>query len=156
MLTIVPADTNERIQQAADLFRQYATMPGIEVCLQSFDEEVKGLPGEYAPPTGRLLLAVQDDDRAVGCVALQKMGGGACEMKRLFVKPEARGQGAGRCLAEAVLVDAAEIGYEKIRLETLPVVMATAVELYRGLGFEEVPPWSENPKPGVLYMERAR
>jgi ribosomal protein S18 acetylase RimI-like enzyme len=153
MLAIVPADTKERIQQAADLFRQYATIPGIEVCLQSFDEEVKGLPGKYAPPAGRILLAT-NDGKAIGCIALHRLPDDACEIKRLFVKPEARGVGAGRRLAEAALVEAAKIGYRKIRLETLPEVMTQAVELYRVLGFEDSRP-PENAKPGVLHMERA-
>ena len=118
------------------LFRDYADWLQAEVCLQSFERELADLPGAYAHPRGRLLLAVEDGARPVGCVALRPVDGETCEMKRLYVRPEARGRGLGRRLVAAALKGAHEAGYRRIVLETLPR-MAEARRLYESLGFRE-------------------
>jgi len=167
MLLISPAESPEAIAQAAALFREYATSLGVDLSFQHFDEELASLPGDYAPPDGRLLLAYYDGDAApAACVALRKFvapSGGPesicgkekiCEMKRLYVRPEFRGLGVGRALAEAVIAAAREIGYLRMRLDTLPQ-MGEAQNLYRALGFREIPPYRFNPVHGTSYFELA-
>jgi N-acetylglutamate synthase-like GNAT family acetyltransferase len=111
------------------------------------------LPGDYAPPSGRLLLAYEGEN-AVGCVALHACGSpDICEMKRLYVQPKSRGTRAGRALLDAVVAEARHIGYRKMRLDTVEPVMKTAVAIYRRYGFREIPPYRENPMPGTLYLE---
>ena len=149
---IAQAESVGQIEEARSLFREYAERLGVDLCFQGFEQELAGLPGEYAPPKGRLLLA-SGGGRAVGCVALRDLGGGACEMKRLFVRPEARGSGLGRKLAEAVVAEARAAGYAVMRLDTLPQ-MREAVALYRTLGFEEIGPYRFNPVEGTLYLEK--
>jgi ribosomal protein S18 acetylase RimI-like enzyme len=136
-----------------ELFREYAsTTPGVDLCVVGFEEEVAGLPGAYGPPAGTLLLAAGPGG-ALGCVGLRALGGGVCEMKRLYVRPEGRGTGAGRALAEAVVADARRLGYAHMRLDTLPT-MGRAIALYRELGFREIPPYTRNPVPGALFLEK--
>ena len=136
------------------LFHEYAESLGFSLCFQSFNEELAGLPWEYAPPSGRLLLATLDGTPA-GCVALHKIEDGTCEMKRLYVRPQFRGTGLGKRLAEEVISQAREIGYSRMRLDTVVAVMGRAVELYRALGFREIAPYRENPIPSALYMEKS-
>lgn len=154
MLTVVHADSEERLREVVSLFREYGTIPGIEVCLQTFDKEMVSLPGIYAPPAGCLILAVSDG-KAAGCVGIARLDETTCEMRRLYVRPSFRGLRAGRTLAESALTEAARLGYGKMRLETLPGLMKEAVALYRSLGFREIAPYGGAPKEGGLYMERA-
>lgn len=124
---------------------------GIDLCFQGFDEELATLPGSYAPPRGRLLLASWNR-AAAGCVALRPLEGGACEMKRLYVRPGYRSLGVGRALAEQVIGEARHAGYTCMRLDSLPG-MARAINLYRQLGFRDVPPYRENPVPRAVFLE---
>ncbi len=136
------------------LFLEYARSLDFNLCFQSFDQEVAGLPGDYAPPSGRLLLA-EIDGHPAGCVALHALRGttDTCEMKRLYVRPEFRGHQLGLRLVNDVIAAARAIGYQRMRLDTVGPVMQHAVALYRRLGFREIPPYRENPQPGTLYME---
>lgn len=150
--TIVQADSAARIAQARELFLEYGRSLGFSLCFQSFDQELAGLPGDYAPPDGRLLLAEYEGHLA-GCVALHKLEAGNCEMKRLYLRPAFRGKGLGRALAERIIREAREIGYRCVRLDTVEPVMKDAVALYRGLGFRSIAPYRANPMAGALYME---
>src|SRR3954467_5539832 len=152
-LHVEQAKTTEQISLARTLFFEYGASLGFSLCFQSFDKELAGLPGDYAPPAGRLLLAAVGDKPA-GCVALHQLGnGGVCEMKRLYVRPDFRGHALGRRLVEEAMQAARSIGYKKMRLDTVEPVMGHAVALYRELGFREIPPYRENPMPRTLYME---
>jgi ribosomal protein S18 acetylase RimI-like enzyme len=142
----------EEIQIARQLFKEYATSLNISLCFQNFDQEVAGLPGSYAPPAGRLLLA-SENNQVAGCIALRAIGDGLCEMKRLYVRPEFRGMGLGRKLVEAILDAAREIGYTRMCLDTLSGKMEEAIALYRSLGFKEIPPYYHNPVEGATFME---
>jgi putative acetyltransferase len=142
----------ERLEEVRSLFLEYAHSLGFSLCFQGFDDELRALPGMYAPPRGRLLLAVEDG-RPAGCVGLHEWDGSAAEMKRLYVRPDFRGRGVGRALTDAALAEARAIGYRTVRLDTIPSRMETAVAMYRGLGFREIPPYRENPIPGALYLE---
>jgi putative acetyltransferase len=144
----LPAD----IEQARSLFIQYGDSLGFSMCFQSFDDELKNLPGAYAPPSGRLLLA-RRQGHAAGCIALRRLETGICEMKRLYVRPEDRGHGLGRLLAERIIVEARSIGYERMRLDTIESAMSDAVQLYRRLGFREISPYSVIPIESALWFE---
>jgi ribosomal protein S18 acetylase RimI-like enzyme len=146
------AESPEQIATIRELFLEYAQSLGFSLCFQSFDKELAGLPGDYAPPDGRLLLATYEGAPA-GCVALHKLDREICEMKRLYVRPQFRGKGLGRALAERVIGDARQIGYKRLRLDTVEPVMQAAVAMYRQLGFREIAPYRENPIEGALYME---
>ena len=149
---IVPATAPAQIEQARALFLEYAQSLGFSLCFQSFDKELAELPGDYAPPDGRLLLAMSGA-QAAGCVALHKIEDDICEMKRLYVRPEFRGTGAGRILAERIIAEAVTIGYKRMRLDSIAGQMDAAIFLYRRLGFREIPPYRANPISGALYME---
>jgi putative acetyltransferase len=146
------AESPEQIAQARDLFLEYANSLGFSLCFQNFDQELAALPGDYAPPTGRLLLATSNGHPA-GCVALHKLQEDICEMKRLYVRPQFRGKRLGHELAKKLIEEARQIGYKYIRLDTVEPVMKTAVEMYRHLGFREIPPYRPNPIADALYME---
>jgi len=152
VIEIVPAHTPDQIEEARQLFKEYAAWLEIDLCFQNFDVELAGLPGDYAPPRGRLLLAV-DGDQIAGCIALRKMADGICEMKRLFVRAAFRGKGLGRELADNIIRNATKIGYERMRLDTLPGRMDKAIALYRELGFKEIAPYYNNPVPDAMFMD---
>lgn len=151
-LKIIQAQTLEEIASVRDLFLEYARSLNFSLCFQSFDQELASLPGDYAPPSGRLLLA-EFNSRRAGCVAMHRLNDGICEMKRLYVRPEFRGHKIGRRLAEAVIAEARAAGYTRMRLDTVAPVMREAVQLYRELGFHEIPAYRPNPMEGTLYME---
>lgn len=134
------------------LFVEYAEWLGFDLCFQGFDRELAELPGKYAEPEGRLYLAYLHGE-PVGCVGLRPLEDNICEMKRLYLRSEARGSGLGRMLIERLISDAREIGYMAMRLDTYPPKMAAAVKLYYEYGFTEIKPYYENPHSGVLYME---
>jgi putative acetyltransferase len=149
---ITQAQTAAQIAQARELFLEYANSLNFNLCFQSFDKELAGLPEDYAPPGGRLLLAEYDGEPA-GCVALHKLEAGICEMKRLYLCPRFRGKGLGGMLAQRVIAEARAIGYERMRLDTVEPVMKDAVAMYRRLGFKEIAPYHANPIAGAIYME---
>jgi ribosomal protein S18 acetylase RimI-like enzyme len=151
-LKIFRAETSAQIAAARELFLEYAKSLNFSLCFQSFDKELASLPGGYAPPSGRLLLA-ELNGQVAGCVGLRRLDAGICEMKRLYVRPESRGHKLGRRLAEAVIAEACAVGYHRMRLDTVEPVMHEAVQLYRALGFYEIPPYCSNPIEGALYME---
>ena len=140
------------LDAACRLFRAYAEWLALDLCFQGFEEEVAGLPGCYAPPAGRLLLA-KTAGEAAGCVGLRPLAPDICEMKRLWVEPGFGGRGLGRALAEASIAAARTIGYRCMRLDTFPERMPAAQHLYRSLGFVEIPPYYHNPLPGVVMLE---
>jgi putative acetyltransferase len=150
-VSIREATRGAQYEEAAELFREYASSLGFALDFQDFDEELAAFPSHYAPPAGCILLAYVDGALA-GCVAMRPLPDGICEMKRLYVRPGARGQGAGRRLAEAVVAKAGEIGYQRMRLDTL-ASMEEANRLYRSLGFREIEPYCENPFPDACYFE---
>jgi putative acetyltransferase len=150
-LRIVQAETEPELESARVLFQEYAASLGFDLDFQHFDRELANLPGSYAPPGGRLLLA-RYGEQIVACVALRKLGEGMCEMKRLYVKPGFRGLGIGRSLAQAIVAEARQIGYTCMRLDTVPS-MRPAQALYRSLGFQEIPPYRYNPIEGATFME---
>jgi GNAT superfamily N-acetyltransferase len=152
MIKIIQAETEEQIQQTRQLFREYEAWFGLSLCFQNFNEEVTNLPGQYATPEGRLYLALVDGKMA-GCIALRKLEEGVCEMKRLFVKEDFRGQKIGAALIEKLIEEARSIGYKKMRLDTYPPKMAKAVNLYESYGFREISPYYHNPPGETLFLE---
>jgi putative acetyltransferase len=146
------ANSEAEIEQVRALFREYAAWIEISLCFQNFDEEVGRLPGEYAPEQGRLLLGLVDEQVA-GCIALRPLDVEACEMKRLYLRPEYQGKGLGREMAEKIIEEARKIGYKRMLLDTLPGRMDKAISLYRSLGFKEIPPYYPNPVKDAKFME---
>ena len=153
-IEFVQAESPEQIIEARKLFLEYSNWLGINLCFQNFEKELAELPGAYAPPEGRLLLAFHEGNLA-GCVALRKIGDGVCEMKRLFVRPTFRGKRIGRALAEKIIEEARAIGYAQMRLDTLPPMMSEAIKMYRSLGFRQIEAYYHNPVEGALFMELA-
>jgi ribosomal protein S18 acetylase RimI-like enzyme len=150
-VAVRPADSAGDLAQARALFVEYAAGLGVDLAFQSFDEELAGLPGDYAPPGGRLLLAWAGDV-VVGCGALRALAGDACEMKRLYVRPAARGLGVGTALVNRLIELGRRLGYARMRLDTLPT-MREAIALYEALGFRPIAPYRYNPVPGSRFLE---
>jgi GNAT superfamily N-acetyltransferase len=152
---LLAPETPDAIEAARGILREYAESLNIDLCFQGFDAEIAGLPGDYAPPGGALLLAYVDGELA-GCGALRPLPdvdyANACEMKRLYVRRVFRRFGLGRSLAQALMDRATEAGYSVMLLDTLDD-MEAARELYTTLGFEEIPPYYYNPIPGAHYLK---
>jgi len=150
---IVEAATPEQLQQVRTLFREYMAEVPAQYCFASFEDEVAGLPGEYGPPRGKLLLAVVSG-QPVGCVGLRPFPlEGTCEMKRLYVRPGFRGAKLGNLLIHRTMQEARSMGYSRLRLDTHPPTMQAAVRTYRKMGFQEVLPAPQERVAGLLYME---
>ena len=150
-IRIVRAQSPDQIDEVRRLFREYERFLGVDLCFQSFEEELAGLPGQYGPPDG-VLLMVMDSRQSAGCVALRKVEDGICEMKRLYLRPKYRGRGLGRRLAERIVSEAAALGYKVMRLDTLDK-LKEAMGLYEVMGFRRREPYYGNPLPGVVYWE---
>src|SRR5215204_3680482 len=151
-VTIRQAKTANDLVAAKEIFREYETWLGLDLCFQGFEDELKNLPGKYSPPAGRLYLA-EVDEIVAGCIALRSLEPDICEMKRLFVRENFRGMNIGKLLIERVIKDAGEIGYRAMRLDTFPPKTGKAVRLYESYGFREIVPYYDNPNEGVLFME---
>ena len=152
-IPIIQAQTTVEMDAVRELFREYQRSLAVDLCFQGFEEELATLPGRYAPPSGRLLLAV-DGTHAAGCVALRALEDGVCEMKRLFVRPDYRGQGLGYRLAMQIVNEATALGYAIMRLDTLDT-LDSAMRMYAAMSFQRRMPYYANPLPGVVYWERA-
>jgi putative acetyltransferase len=153
MIEIREAIDSAAIAAARALFLEYQEELGIDLGFQGFAAELETLPGEYASPRGRLLLA-RDHDAVAGCVAMRPLASGpsgTCEMKRLYVRPPFRAGGVGRQLAERVIAEARSVGYRRMVLDTL-AAMAKAQRLYESLGFKDVPAYRHNPLPGARFL----
>ena len=150
--SVRPATTPADLQASRDLFRAYAESLGFSLDFDDFRSELDSLPGKYAPPQGALLLAFKGD-QAVGCVGMRSLDPQTAEMKRLYLSQEARGLGLGRKLCEALVAAAKRGGYSRMRLDTVPGKMDSAITLYRALGFRVIPPYNHSPIPGIIHME---
>ncbi len=157
MLSIVPATTAEHFEIARSLFREYQVSIDTDLCFQSFEQELTGLPGKYAPPRGTLLLAwmnTPDGTQApVGVIAMRPLADDVCEMKRLYVRPAGRGHQLGRQLIEHLITAARAAGYRKMRLDTLADKMAYAISIYRDFGFYDIAPYFDSPLPNEMFLE---
>lgn len=151
MIKIEYVNSKKELKIVRELFMEYADSLNFNLEFQDFKSELKNLPGDYAQPSGCLLLAY-DDDLLCGCVALRKFRDKACEMKRLYIKPCCRGKGIGKALAIRVIEEAYKKGYKKMVLDTIDTMQA-AIALYRGLGFKEIKPYRENPVPGARFFK---
>jgi putative acetyltransferase len=143
-----PADLDD----VRALFREYQKWLADDLCFESFEEELAGLPGRYAEPAGRILIAHVDGQPA-GAVALRDLGDGICEMKRLYVRAEFQGHQLGRALVERLIAEARAAGYRAMRLDTLPGPMAKAVRMYESMGFRDIPAYTHNPVPDARFLE---
>jgi ribosomal protein S18 acetylase RimI-like enzyme len=150
-VAVTPARVPDDLDHVRALFREYGEWLGEDLCLHGFGAELENLPGPYAPPGGRLLLARLGGEPA-GCVALRALEGDACELKRLYVRPAFRGRGVGRALVASALEAARAAGYRRVCLDTLPRRMAEAQALYRAFGFTPIEPYYANPIPGAVYL----
>jgi carbonic anhydrase len=153
MITVIQVNEGDDVISVRALFEEYAASLNFDLCFQGFNEELATLPATYAPPEGRLLLALHSVEPA-GCVALRKFDEGTCEMKRLYVKPRFRGLGIGKTLAETIVSAARKIGYERMCLDTVPS-MREAQLLYQAMGFKDVESYRYNPIGGARFMELA-
>ncbi len=151
--TISPITTPDDLASTIKLFKEYATSLNFNLCFQNFDTEMASMPGKYAPPEGALLLARKDSTgEAIGCVGLRALSSDICEMKRLYVAPAGRGTGVGKALTLAVIAEAGRLGYQAMRLDTLPTMNA-ALKLYSSLGFVEIGAYYATPLEGTVFLE---
>ena len=150
-MTVRVASPEDDIGTVRALFLEYGESLDFDLCFQGFDRELEELPGEYAAPRGRILIA-EEEGRTVGCVALRDLGEGVCEMKRLYVRPDFRRNGSGRELAEEIVAIAMQEGYRKMRLDTL-ASMKAAITLYTAMGFSEIESYRFNPVCGAVCLE---
>jgi len=150
-MMIRAATSDAGLQEVRELFREYAEWLAVDLCFQNFDQELAGLPGDYAPPVGGLWIA-DEQDKIAGCVALRRLEEPVCELKRLYVRPRFRGTGLGRRLVEHAMQEARQLGYRRMRLDTLPK-MSAAQALYQSLGFREIEPYGFHPIAGTRYLE---
>ena len=153
MVSVIQVTGAEELRQVQALFEEYAASLNFGLCFQGFDGELASLPGDYAPPEGRLLLALRAGEPA-GCGALRKFEEGVCEMKRLYVRPRFRGLGIGRTLAETIVSEARKIGYKRMCLDTVPSMQRAQI-LYQSMGFKDAEPYRHNPVCGTRFMELA-
>ena len=151
-LAFSQVESPAQIAQARELFLEYEKALGISLCFQNFDQELAKLPGDYAPPSGLLLLG-HFEGQLAGCVALHSLEPGICEMKRLYLRPAFRGKGLGRIMVDTIVSEARRMGYHRLRLDTIEPLMKDAVRTYRKMGFREIAPYCANPCEGALYME---
>jgi ribosomal protein S18 acetylase RimI-like enzyme len=152
-MNIRPANTSADYEIARTLFREYQASLNIDLCFQRFEEELAGLPGKYAAPHGALLLAFTEDETPAGVIAMRPIDDDICEMKRLYVRPLARGHNLGRKLIDRLLVEARAQGYQKMRLDTLTGLMDKAIGLYRSYGFYDIAPYYNSPLANELFLE---
>jgi ribosomal protein S18 acetylase RimI-like enzyme len=151
MIELVEAKTEKDFYAARELFKEHADNLSIDLAFQDYEQELVRLETIYTPPTGSLLLA-KFKGSFVGCVGLRKLGDLTCEMKRLYVKAEVRRKGLGKALCERIIYKARELGYKRMRLDTLPS-MTSALAMYKQFGFQKIEPYYDNPIPGTVYME---
>jgi putative acetyltransferase len=151
MIELLLVISDEHRIEVRHLFQEYTASLGFDLDFQEYEKELADLPGAYALPHGRLYLA-RFDGNSAGCVALRRLEGAICEMKRMYVKPAFRGKGIGRVMAEKVISDARYMGYTRMRLDTIDTMKA-AIALYDSLGFKPIPPYRHNPIKGASYME---
>lgn len=149
---IISAESPAQIEEIRQLFREYENWLDIDLCFQNFEQELADLPDKYAKPDGRLFL-ISVKNQPAGCIALRRMTDGICEMKRLFVREKFRGLGLGKMLIEELIAEARAIGYKKMRLDTLPDKMPSAVGLYKSYGFGEISPYYNSPHQETFFME---
>jgi putative acetyltransferase len=151
-IRLVDVEAGAGLEEIRALFLEYASALNFNLCFQNFDKELQELPGAYARPAGRLILC-EVAGQPAGCIALKALGSGICEMKRLFVRPEFRGRHLGATLARHLIIEAKQMGYTAMRLDTIRGTMDNAIALYQSLGFKEIPPYYANPIPDAFYME---
>jgi GNAT superfamily N-acetyltransferase len=149
---IAAAEKPAEISSVRDLLLEYWESRKLEFTYFNFDREIANLPGDYSPPTGKLLLASCRGE-AAGCVALRRLDREICEMKRMYLREKFRGRGFGRALADAIIAEARRIGYRKMRLDTIGPTMREALQMYLRMGFQEIPPYRHNPLPGAAFLE---
>ena len=151
-LELIQVESGPALDDLRRLFREYAQSLNFNLCFESFEDELRQLPGAYSPPSGRLLLSRVDGELA-GCVAIRRLEPRVCEMKRLYVRPAFRGRKLGLQMVNRLVREAREAGYSAMRLDTIAGAMDNAITLYRSVGFREIAPYSANPIEGAIYME---